>query len=148
MAGKSTEQQEIQELIRISEEARGQMGVKIVGVRRALDKPARVLGMVRSSPVTWLFGSVGAGIIGSVFLGKLTGRKKKSSSLKKKVLGLTLTAARPLARVWLSKQIKSLGSKWIEGRVNRTSSPFQVEPEVTTKKNPYSTAEHARTSGP
>ena len=148
MAGKSTERQKIQELIRISEESRDQLGDKIVGVRRTLGKPARVLGVMRNSPAAWLIGSVGAGIIGSAFLGKLTSRKKKSSFFKKKALGLTLTAARALAKVWLSKQIKSLGSKWIEDRVKRTTSPFQTEPEPAIKKNPYSTAKHARTSGP
>ena len=148
MAGKSTERAEIQELIRISDEARSQLGVKIGKVQRSLEVPTRVVGSLRSSPVAWLVGSMGAGIFASFLLSRIPRRKSKSFSLKKKALGLTLTAVRPLAKVWLTKQVKSLSGKWIAERVKATPSPFQIEPDPPAEQKPHPNPEHVRTSGP
>ncbi len=142
MAGKSTERAEIQELIRISDQARSQLGVQIGKVRKTLEAPTRVVGSLRQHPKYWLFGSMAAGLAVSLLIGRLPRPRKKGFSLKKKALALTLTAARPIAKVWLANQVKSLSSKWIAERSKPKPqpSPFKIEPDP----NP----EDVRTPGP
>jgi len=163
MAGKSTERAEIEELIRISDEARGQLAVTAKKVRSTLKVPGRMVGSMRHSPKFWLFGSMAAGLAASLLLNRLPGRKKKKkkgSSLKKLALSLTLTAARPIAKVWLTNQLKTLGSQWLSDKLNAQqkpqapvasrpstipspraqASPFKIEPDP----NP----QHVRAPGP
>ncbi|MGA0899910.1 MAG: hypothetical protein ACO3SO_05860 [Luteolibacter sp.] len=148
MAAKSTKRPEIEELIRLSQEARVDLGSRVAGIRKSLDVPTRVFGSMRSHPKIWLFASVAAGVGTSMLLGKLPGRgKKKGSSIKKKAIALTLTAARPIVKIWLANKLKSLGSNWIEQHVNKASavssvsqSPFRIEPS----QNPAD----VRTQGP
>ena len=163
MAGKSTEQADIEELIRISDQARGELGVKIVKLRRTLDVPTRVVGSLRSNPKSWLLGSMAAGLFGSVLLSRVPRRRKKKKedpfNLKKAAFSLTLTAVRPVAKVWLANKLKSMSGKWIADRVNGPSeepSPFQIEPDRTRQilpdpppqGKPEQNPEHVRTSGP
>ena len=136
MARESTEEAQIQELIQASSQARIQLSSKVGRIRRSLDVPAKVYGSLRKKPKTWLLGSMAAGMISSLALGKLPRRDRKSglrSKLKRKALSLTLTAARPIAKVWLANKLRDLGSRWAHERLapKPASSPFQVEP--TTK---------------
>ena len=149
MAGKSTERAEIEELIRISDEARSQLGVKIGKVSQSLKMPVRLMGSMRHSPKSWLFGSMAAGLLASLLLNSLPGgrKKKKRSRLKKKALALTLTAARPIAKVWLANKLKSMSGKWIAERVKPEPSPFQIIPNQPTQGKPNPNPQDVRTPG-
>ena len=147
MAGKSTEQAEIQELIRLSEEARSQLGQKIGKYRMALKVPGKMVGAMRRSPKFWLFGSMAAGLGASVLLGSMPKRgKKKRSLVRKMAVALTLTAAKPIAKMWLTNKLKDLSGQWIAERIKAESpkpSPFKVVP-----KQPDPNPDHVRTPGP
>ena len=156
MAGKSTEQAEIEELIHLSAQARSQLGAKIEKYGAALKVPTRMMGSMKHSPKAWLIGSMLAGIGASFLLNQIPRpKKKKRGSLAKKALSLTLTAARPVAKMWLTKKLKNVSAEWIAQRVrskptqaSSKPSPFRVEPHppASTKPNPQTA--NVRTPGP
>lgn len=159
MAGKSKEQAEIQELIRLSAQAREDLGARVSKYGRVLKMPGRMADSLRHHPNSWLLGSLAAGLAGSLLLNRMPrSRKKRHTSLKRKVLSFTFSAARPFAKIWLGKKIKELTGAWIADRLQpgaRQHSPFQVEPEsksglntepnTRSEPNPYSA--NVRTKG-
>ncbi|MES2475410.1 MAG: hypothetical protein V4640_06495 [Verrucomicrobiota bacterium] len=73
-----------------------------------LDVPARVRSSLKDNPTGWLIGSAASGLAASLFL-----RRKPEKPVREKsshplgFLALILTLVRPLAKVWLTDQVKS-----------------------------------------
>ncbi len=78
-------------------------------IRRKLDVPARVRGSLRQHPSAWLLGSLATGLAASFLFRRKPSADKKRRGIAGILLGLTLTAARPFAKVWLAGQLK----QWI-----------------------------------
>lgn len=124
---------EARRLIEQSAAARACLGCEIRALKHRLDVPARVRDSLKKNPRNWLFGSLGTGLaISLLFRGKKTSVKpsKKARSLPIAMLGLTLTAVRPLAKVWLTDLLK----KYLTGEL--------ALPGALRKKGPYSSNTH------
>ena len=145
MDRKSTEQARIEELIRRSGQARADLGLRTRNLKRKLDVPSRIVGSVRSRPSLWLAGSTAAGFFSSLVF---SGRRRKPKSAKKDkskrgnkfgIAALTLTAVKPLAKIWFKKKVRSLAESALERyEADRRSSETQSTPSQ----------EHVRTPGP
>jgi hypothetical protein len=107
MDRKLPQNQEIERLIRASEASRSCLKDQVIELKRQLDFPARIQSSLKTHPTAWLFGSLASGFVGSVLLRrKPVAAEKKQRGLVLTLLGLALTAARPLAKVWLTDQLK------------------------------------------
>jgi hypothetical protein len=107
MDRKLSEKTEVQRLIRLSENARACLESEAGRIRRRFDVPARIRGSLSAHPTSWLFGSLASGLMASLFFSRRHNKpavKTKGRGIPGMLLGLTLTAARPLAKVWLSNQ--------------------------------------------
>lgn len=107
--------QEIQRLIRLGETARASLQSETAELRQRLDVPARIRGAIKTHPTGWLLGALGTGLTLSrlLFRPRRTPQSmpsaeavKKRKSLPMLLFGLTLTAIRPFAKVWLADQVK------------------------------------------
>ncbi|MEO5713357.1 MAG: hypothetical protein ABIT37_07695 [Luteolibacter sp.] len=107
-------------MIRLSEAARSCLGDEALAVRQRFDVPARLRASLRKHPTGWLMGSLASGLAASLlfFRGGKTAKPEKRRGLPTVLLGLTLTAVRPLAKVWLTNQVKH----HLVGRFSSTSS--------------------------
>jgi len=136
MARKSPEQAEIEQLIRQSDEARQQLGGRITLIRQRLGFPKRVLGSMRGRGKTLLFGSMAAGFLTSLLLRRSAGNGRRKT-FRARLLGLTLTAAKPLAKVWITGLLRKRGEQWLTARFRKGDppkpSPFQIEPSPYTQ---------------
>jgi hypothetical protein len=117
MARKLPENPEIQRLIRLSEASRSCLEFEVVALQHKLDVPSRIRDSLREHPSTWLAGSLVSGLAASLMFRRKPVVEKKRRGIAGVLLGLTLTAARPLAKVWLAGQLK----QWAAG-----SSPAPV----------------------
>ena len=101
--------QKISRLIRSSETARTRLGGEVVAFRERIDFPARIRGSLKRHPTGWVLGSLVAGFAASqIFRRKPTvSTETKRRGVAFTLLGLALTAARPLAKVWLADQAKN-----------------------------------------
>lgn len=106
MDRKLPENPEIQRLIRLSQASRSFLGNEALALKHKLDVPARLRDSLKSHPTTWLFGSLASGLAASLIFRRRPAVEKKRRGIPGTLLGLTLTAARPLAKVWLADQIK------------------------------------------
>ena len=107
MDRKFSEKAEIERLIRLSENARVCLGGEAVRIKQRFDIPARIRGSLSAHPTSWLFGSLASGLAASLLFSR---RRSPAAKANRRgtagmLLGLTLTAARPLAKVWLSNQV-------------------------------------------
>jgi hypothetical protein len=104
MDRKLPKDQDIERLIRLGETARSVLGHEAVLLKQRLDVPARIRGSLKEHPAGWLLGSLAASL-----LLRLRPRpaEKKHRSVPLTLLGLTLTAVRPMAKIWLTDQVKS-----------------------------------------
>lgn len=108
MDRKLPEKREIERLIRISDAARSCLSEEAHALKERLDVPARLRNSLKGHPTGWLFGSLASGFAASMlFRRKPSSPPKKPKGLPTVLLGLTLTAVRPLAKVWLTDQIKN-----------------------------------------
>ena len=115
MDRKLQEDQEIQRLIRQGETARGFLKGEVVALKQKLDLPAKIRGSLKNHPTEWLLGSLASGFIGSLLLRRRGNHPvKKQRGLVFTLLGLALTAARPVAKIWLADQAKA----YFAGRLN------------------------------
>ena len=107
MDRKPSQNQEIERLIGIGAASRSCLTREVVALKQQLDIPTRIRGSLKSHPTAWLFGSMASGFVGSVlFRRKPAAAKTKHRGIPHALLGLALTAARPLAKVWLADQVK------------------------------------------
>jgi predicted acylesterase/phospholipase RssA len=111
MDRKLSEKTEVERLIRLSENARSCLESEAGRIRRRLDVPARIRDSLSAHPTSWLFGSLASGLVASMLFSRRSqpAVKTKSRGIPGMLLGLTLTAVRPLAKVWLSNQ----ASRWM-----------------------------------
>jgi hypothetical protein len=109
MDRKLPKDQEIERLIRLGEAARACLEHEAVSLKQRLDVPARIRSSLKEHPAGWLLGSLASGLAASLLL-RLKPRRpeeKKHRGLPLTLLGLTLTAIRPMAKVWLTDQMKN-----------------------------------------
>jgi hypothetical protein len=108
MDRKLQQSHEIERLIEAAQVARSYLEVEAISLKQRLDVPSRIRGSLKSHPTGWLVGSAVSGLAASLMFRRrpiVTEKKRKSFPLA--ILGLTLTAVRPLAKVWLTDQLKS-----------------------------------------
>jgi hypothetical protein len=126
MDRKLPKDQEIERLIRLGEAARSCLENEAALLKQRLDVPGRIRGSLKQHPTGWLFGSLVSGLAASLLL-RLKPRpaEKKHRSLPLSVLALTLTAVRPMAKVWLTDQVKNYltGQSRASSQLNRPHSP-------------------------
>jgi hypothetical protein len=106
MDRKLPEKAEIERLIRLSERARTCLESEAARIKERFDIPARIRGSLKEHPASWVFGSMASGLMASLLFSR---RQKPAAKSGRRgvtgvLLGLTLTAARPLAKLWLSNQ--------------------------------------------
>ena len=142
MDRKSPETTEIQRLIRLSAAARSCLEAQASAFRHRIDVPSRVRGSLKTHPTGWLVGSLAAGLAASMMFRRKPAREKKPRGVPAVLLGLTLTAVRPLAKVWLADQVKH----WIAGQSSLLSANRFLS-QSPQPPNP-SNAAHVRTQGP
>ncbi|MEY3896636.1 MAG: hypothetical protein RLZZ214_2156 [Verrucomicrobiota bacterium] len=110
MDRKLQQRQEIERLIRLSDSARSSLEDEAELLRQRLDVPARLRNSLKSHPTGWLVGSVASGFAASLLFGRRSQSQpvpeKKRRGLPLTLLGLSLTAVRPFAKVWLTDQVK------------------------------------------
>ncbi len=125
MDPKPLQNPEIERLIRLSTESRAQLTVAAHRLRDQLDLPAKLRDSLKRHPSSWLFGSLASGFVASLLFGRKRGSRsnremvsvpKPPKSLPAAAVGLALTAARPLAKHWLSKQAE----KWLSQAMSRS----------------------------
>lgn len=136
MARNSKENAEIQELVRRSQASRILLTQDAIKLKQRLDVPNQIRKSLKSSPTKWLLGSMAAGLgLSLVLRGKKKSEEpKKQRSLPMKLVGLTLTAARPIAKVWLTNQLKN----WLAKAYTSQQSPFTIEPNNSNVHPPGS----------
>lgn len=123
MDRKLPKNQEIERLIRLGAAARSCLGNEAVLLKQRLDVPARIHGSLKNHPAAWLFGSLASGFAATLlFRRKPAAVEKKHRGLALTLLGLSLTAVRPFAKVWLTDQVKN----YLAGQPvrSRSSKPF------------------------
>jgi hypothetical protein len=126
MDRKLPKDQEIQRLIRLGEAARSCLEQEAVLLKQRLDVPSRIRGSLKQHPAGWLFGSLASGLAASLLLRlKPRPQEKKRRGLPLTLLGLTLTAVRPIAKVLLTDQLKNYltGQSRASSEPNRPYSP-------------------------
>lgn len=96
----------IRELLRQAEAARSVIHTDVALLKHRLDVPARIRESLSQRPGTWLFGSLGAGLLASIALrGRAPRAERKAKGWKSVVFGLAMTAARPLLKTYLTGQL-------------------------------------------
>lgn len=110
----SSEKAEIERLIRLGDSSRRCLGSETARIRRRFDIPARMRDSLGAHPTSWLFGSLATGLVTSLFFSRRKPVvKTKRRGMTGPLLGIALTAARPLAKVWLSNQLGRLLEKQV-----------------------------------
>jgi hypothetical protein len=109
MDRKLSKTQKIEQLIRLGDAARVCLNAEALALKQRLDVPSRIRDSLKTNPTGWLVGSLASGFVASLFLrrSRPVARETKQRGLLLTLLGLALTAARPLASVWLSGQVKN-----------------------------------------
>ncbi len=110
-------QQEIERLIRSSDNARRFIRSEVHTLKAKLDVPSRVRSSLKEHAVGWLFGSAASGMVASLLFRRKSSRSsgKKSAARPLGILGLILTLIRPLAKVWFTGQVRN----YLSGAVTR-----------------------------
>ena len=145
MDRKSAEKSEVERLIQLSAAARSHLTHDLIVLREKLDVPARIRHSLHNKPGLWLTGSIISGLATSMlFRRKKSSHPEKSRGITGTLLGLTLTAARPMLKIWLGDALK----KWLSHRMTATlySDPSAAQSPNTSQ--PFSRKPHAHPSGP
>lgn len=131
MDRKFQQSQEIQRLIQAAQVARSYLEIEAISLKQRLDVPARIRGSLKSHPTGWLVGSTVSGLAASLLFRRrpvVTEKKRKSFPLA--LLGLTLTAVRPLAKVWLTDQVKGYLTGASAKRPSQRAPGSNSSPEI------------------
>lgn len=106
MDRKLQQKQEIERLIQLSASARSNLENAAISLKDRLDVPSRLRSSLKTHPTGWLVGSLASGLAASMIFGrKAAVVEKKRRSFPAALLGLSLTAIRPFAKVWLTDQV-------------------------------------------
>ena len=132
MVRKSSEQRQIEQLIRQSQSARQCLGRQAVLLRRRLDIPSRLRSSLAGHPTTWMAGSLFSGVAASLLFRRRPVRVKKSKSALVAVLIILAKASRPLFKVWLVNQIK----RWLT-QSKAATAPGQPVPRPLPEYHSY-----------
>lgn len=115
---------EIERLIQTSHAARCFLDAEATSLRQRLDFPTRIRSSVKHHPTGWLAGFLASGLAaGLMFRRKPVVVDQKRRSLPAAFLGLTLTAVRPVAKVWLTGQVKNFLATQLGRSQARTVDP-------------------------
>ena len=111
MDRKLSEKAQIERLIQLSANSRARLESEAIRIKQRFDIPAKIRGSLNEHPTSWLLGSLASGLVGSLLISR---RPKTSSKPQRRgmigvMLGLAVTAARPMAKVWVSNQF----AKWL-----------------------------------
>ncbi len=123
MDRKLPENPEIQRLIDLSAVSRSFLESEAASFRHRLDIPARARQSLKQHPTAWLLGSLGTGLAASLMFRKKNVTDKKRRGIPGVLMGLTLTAARPLAKVWLANQAKQWIAEFAAAHSDRLAPP-------------------------
>lgn len=121
---------ELAELIRSSEVARVQIGQAHHQLRQKLELPLRIRDSLKSSPLKWLGGSLGAGFIGSLlFRSKRREPKhepeKKHRGLFVGLLMMLFGLVKPTLKVYATKLL----TDYLQNQINaRSGHPVRNDP--------------------
>ena len=127
MDRKFSKNTEIERLIQTSHAARCFLDAEASSLRQRLDFPTRIRSSVKHHPTGWLTGLLASGLAaGLMFRRKPIVTEQKRRSLPAAFLGLTLTAVRPIAKVWLTGQVKSYLATQLGRSQARTVDPGQT----------------------
>ena len=133
MDRKLPENREIERLIRLSETSRSCLENEAIALKQRLDVPTRMRESLKSHPAGWVVGSLASGLAASlIFRRKAAATEKKHRSLPLTLLGLTLTAVRPLAKVWLTGQVKNYLT-----RQSDRPSVYRAHPSPSKSTKPF-----------
>ncbi len=107
---------EIRRLIQLSAAARSCLTGESTRIRQRLDVPARIRATLQNPSSRWLAGLLAAGMVAALVWRRSAppspGTTLKRRGLATTLFALTLTAARPLAKVWLGDQVR----RWVAGQ--------------------------------
>ena len=127
MAPQTLTKQKIADLIGQATAAREVLFTEAKTLRHRLDVPARIKGSLSEHPSAWMLGTAGVGLLASMVFRRRPAREaKKSRGTSSVLLGLALTAARPLVKSWLTGQL----GRWATGF---TSTPPISRPDPTSR---------------
>lgn len=145
MDRKTAEKSEVERLIRLSAAARSRLAIDAATLREKLDVPARIRHSLHDKPGMWLTGSIVSGLAASMlFRRKKSTRPEKSRGFAGTLLGLTLTTARPLLKIWLGDALR----KWLTHRMSATLVSDRSAPTHSNTSQPLSSKPHVHPSGP
>ena len=115
---------EIDRLLRLSESARDCLEHEVISLKQRLDVPTRIRESLKNHPAGWLMGSIASGLTASmVFRRKPAPEKKSHRGLPLTLLGITFSAVRPLAKAWLTNQVKQYLARTQTDKSVRPSKP-------------------------
>ncbi len=117
---------EIRELINSSAAARSSLEYEVATLRRRLDVPARVRESLKNQPLGWLLGSLASGLAVSFLIRRKPATARKPSGFLSRLLGLVLTSARPLVKIWLTRQLKQWVTGTLSARLAGTEAPLSL----------------------
>jgi hypothetical protein len=128
MDRKFSKNSEIERLIQISHSARCCLENEAVSLKQRLDFPARIRGSLKQHPTGWFLGLLTSGLAaGLMFRRKPAVAEKKRRSIPFALLGLTLTAVRPFAKVWLTDQVKNYLTGQLSPSASRNAYPSRTD---------------------
>jgi hypothetical protein len=125
-----THQKEVERLIHLSDNSRDSIERGVESLKRQLDVPTRLQHSLKSHPGRWMLGAMAAGLTASRLFGRKSAPQvQKKRSLPLALLGLTLTAVRPIAKVWLADQVRNyMSARLAQPVAKRTHSPSSTLP--------------------
>lgn len=102
---RNTQAPEVERLIARLEQSREQVRRHADGLRECLDVPGRLRKSLRSHPVAWFGGSLGAGMIASRLLRRPRARKARRGWFGP-LLGAAFTLSRPLLQQMITSEVQ------------------------------------------
>lgn len=123
-------QQQIEQLIRNSEQSRSFLTAEVHSLKAKLDVPARVRSSLKGNPGGWMLGSAASGLAASLMFRRKPAKAAKAKAGRKsshpiRLLALILTVIRPMAKVWLTGQLKN----FLAGGSSRLVSANRKHPD-------------------
>jgi hypothetical protein len=123
MAKPTQKSLELAELVRRSEVARLQIGQAHLELRRKLEVPLRIRDSLKSSPLKWIGGSLGVGLVSSLLF--RSGRSEPKPVTEKKHRGwlagslmLIFTLVKPSLKVYATKLLTDYLQNQLSSRLS------------------------------
>jgi hypothetical protein len=133
MAKPTQKSLELAELIRRSELARIQIGQAHLELKRKLEVPLRIRDSLKSSPLKWIGGSLGVGLVSSLLF--RSGRSEPKYASEKKPRGLLagsvamiFTLVKPSLKVYATKLLTDYLQNQLSSRLSGSVRNDQRDP--------------------